>query len=104
MNTRTLSQVEKDIIEQLYREKQLFKPTHAYVTTTQELSIKRWNGEHPVDENTKIDKIPANTTLKIVMVSRLGDCGLTDNLNAEYGYNIRVEFDCAAIKDLRLKP
>lgn len=28
--------------------------------------------------------------VKVVMVSRFGDCGLTKNLQAEYGYDVRV--------------
>lgn len=34
--------------------------------------------------------IPAGTKVKIVMVSRFGDVGITDNLEAENGYGARV--------------
>jgi hypothetical protein len=45
--------------------------------------------------------IPAGATLKIVLISRLGDFGLTDDLTAEYGYRIRLPWDSPAITNLR---
>lgn len=35
--------------------------------------------------------LPAGTIVKVVMVSRLGDCGVTTNLDAESGYTLRVQ-------------
>lgn len=35
--------------------------------------------------------IPAGTIVKVVMVSRFGDCGITTDLKAENGYTARVE-------------
>lgn len=35
----------------------------------------------------------AGQTVKIVMVSRFGDVGITGQLDAEYGYNARVPID-----------
>lgn len=35
-------------------------------------------------------RIPAGTKVKIVMVSRLGDVGITDDLTAKTGYLARV--------------
>ena len=37
--------------------------------------------------------IPAGTKVKIVMVSRFGDVGITDDLDAENGYGARIELD-----------
>jgi hypothetical protein len=34
--------------------------------------------------------VPAGTPVRIVMVSRLGDVGITTNMRAEHGYNARV--------------
>lgn len=34
--------------------------------------------------------VPAGTKVKIVMVSRFGDVGITDDLTAEHGYLARV--------------
>ena len=36
------------------------------------------------EENTTYTEIPAGSTLKIVMVSRFGDCGLTDDMTASH--------------------
>lgn len=35
--------------------------------------------------------------VKVVMVSRLGDCGVTHDLNATSGYSLRVEPECLEI-------
>lgn len=35
--------------------------------------------------------IPAGTPVKVVMVSRFGDCGITTDLKAENGYDSRVQ-------------
>lgn len=35
--------------------------------------------------------IPAGTLVKVVMVSRFGDCGITTDLKAENGYTARVD-------------
>ena len=37
--------------------------------------------------------LPKGTLVKIVMVSRFGDVGITDNLQAECGYKVRVDLD-----------
>jgi hypothetical protein len=46
--------------------------------------------------------IPVGQTLKIVMVSRFGDAGLTDNLKADYGYSVRLDWEDAAMTNIRL--
>lgn len=102
--TRTLTPAEEALIRELYDLKAEYKPTHAYVTTTRPLPMRRWNGRHPVDENTVVDTIPAGATLKIVMASRLGDCGLTDDLNASHGYGLRLLWEDAAMTDIRREP
>ena len=102
------------IIEELYRRKNVhfdepdkgIQHTHAYVTITRPLVLKKWNGKHhpSVEANMTYEEKPAGTTLKIVMVSRFGDCGLTDDLNAEFGYHVRVDLDSPALSNLRWTP
>ena len=46
--------------------------------------------------------VPAMTTVKIVMVSRFGDVGITKNLDAETGYQARIAID--DIANLRETP
>lgn len=36
-------------------------------------------------------KLPAGSTVRIVMASRLGDLGITRNLNTQHGYETRVQ-------------
>lgn len=37
--------------------------------------------------------VPTGTRVKIVMSSRLGDVGITEDLTAERGYNLRIDRD-----------
>jgi hypothetical protein len=37
--------------------------------------------------------VAAGATVKIVMVSRLGDVGITDRLDTDHGYGCRIGFD-----------
>jgi len=92
-------------VEELYRRKAdgFDKPTHAYVTLTREIT----KSDDAVSMGERIGKkqvFPAGTTLKIVMVSRFGDCGVNDNLDAENGYFTRFAFDDPTIVDIRWQP
>lgn len=48
-----------------------------------------WHGHGATPEWT-YRYVPAGTLVKIVMVSRMGDVGITDNLDAENGYKARL--------------
>jgi hypothetical protein len=50
---------------------------------------RKWNGHGKVPEFTEFP-LPAGSVLKCVMVSRFGDCGLTNDLGAESGYILRL--------------
>jgi hypothetical protein len=101
--SRTLSPEEEIVVKELWQKKSNFQDTLAYVTTTQEIELKKWNGTHPVEKNSILVKIPSGSTLKIVMISRFGDVGLTDNLNAVNGYHTRVPVDDDSITDIRFE-
>jgi hypothetical protein len=45
---------------------------------------------------------PAGTRVKIVMVSRMGDVGVTEDLTKENGYGVRLPLD--ALCDLSQTP
>lgn len=60
---------------------------HVYMTTKVPLTLRIWNGHGKEDT---LKPLPIGTRVKIVMVSRFGDVGLTDDLAAENGYHIRV--------------
>ena len=95
--------IDEEIIADLYRLKASYKNTHAYVTTADYVTLNKWQGHNGQPEYLETI-VPPGTTLKIVMVSRFGDCGLTDDLSAENGYHIRLQFDSPLIKDLRWEP
>ena len=52
----------------------------------------RFTGRH-TEDGPEFEPHPyrAGQFVKVVMVSRFGDCGITDKLDAEYGYDVRVE-------------
>jgi hypothetical protein len=96
-----MSPPDHPVIVALWLAKQQGKHLTAYCTSTVPIQFQRWNKRHPVAENITFDTVPAGTTLKIVMVSRLGDVGLTDDLTAEYGYQVRVYPEDGEIVDIR---
>jgi hypothetical protein len=60
-----------------------------YATTTKDFTMSVWNGRHPVDENSTTYICPSGTRVRVWMVSRFGDAGITDNLVNPHGYNVR---------------
>lgn len=48
------------------------------------------DAEFPDAHTRRHTKIPAGTTVRIVMASRLGDLGITRELNKQHGYETRV--------------
>jgi hypothetical protein len=101
MTSRIFTDAEQVVFDHLWSQKQKHRDTHAFVTTTKDLTLKKWNGKHPPEENMKACPVKAGSTLKVVMVSRLGDFGLTDDLTADYGYHLRLDWTDPAITDLR---
>lgn len=96
-----MTATEEIIVRELYADKM---GKWAYCTAAAPLTFRRWNGIHPVEENTTVGVWPAGTVLKIVMVSRFDDCGLTDDLTAQRGYHCRASWDSGQIKDIRWQP
>lgn len=62
-----------------------------YAKTTKDLTMSVWNGKHEpsVDANCKEHVCKAGTRVRVWMVSRFGDVGVTDNLKDPKGYDIR---------------
>lgn len=65
--------------------------------------MSEWNGKHlpSIEANMRTYLVPKGSTLKVVMVSRFGDCGLTDDLETDYGYGLRLDWEDAAMTDIR---
>lgn len=63
---------------------------HRYMTAKVPVTLRKWQG-HGKDD--VVTELPIGTKVKIVMVSRFGDVGLTDDLAAEIGYHVRVPID-----------
>jgi hypothetical protein len=49
-----------------------------------------WEGGKP---KMRIVPLPPGSRVRIVMVSRMGDVGITDDLNSPQGYGMRVRLD-----------
>ena len=90
------------IRNELYRKKSNHEQYHAYCTVRKPLVLKKWNKVYPVDENMTYQQVNPGTTLKIVMVSRLGDFGVTDDLEASHGYHLRLDWDTDSVSGFRL--
>jgi hypothetical protein len=58
-------------------------------TLKRDCVFRTWHG-HGADPEFTHYTVPAGTKVKIVMVSRLGDVGITTNLGADNGYSARV--------------
>jgi hypothetical protein len=97
-----MTQDEQQILDELYRRKLAHEPYAAYCTASEPLGLKyytgRWVDGKPEMRDVSID---TGTTLRIVMVSRLGDIGLTEHLEAAYGYGIRLPLDSEKITRIR---
>jgi hypothetical protein len=98
-DTRPLLSREEEIIKQLYARSRDLPP--AYVTAARPIPMGSKDGKGPWGG--KPDRmIPVGSTLRIVMVSRMGDCGLSDNLDATHGYDVRFNWESAFMSDIRL--
>jgi len=60
-----------------------------YAKTTKDLEMNVWNGKHPVKENTTKHICKKGTKVRVWMVSRFGDVGVTDNIENPNGYDVR---------------
>ena len=62
-----------------------------YAKTTKDLTMSVWNGKHEpsVEANCKEHICKAGTRVRVWMVSRFGDAGVTDNLTNPKGYDVR---------------
>lgn len=69
-----------------------------YMTTKEPMTLKIWNQRRPGEPEYTEKVLPVGTRVKIVMVSRFNDVGITDDLTAETGYHLRID-----IPDLQQK-
>ena len=64
-----------------------------FASLREPLVIKVWNQRKPDMPGFTEVPLDAGTRVKIVMVSRFGDVGITDDLTAVNGYHARVALD-----------
>jgi hypothetical protein len=60
----------------------------AHATLTQPVVLQKWNGQGQEDT---LVPLKAGTRVNVVMASRFGDVGITDDLHAEGGYDFRIQ-------------
>lgn len=60
-----------------------------------------WNWQHPYAQNTISKTLPADTLVRVTMVSRLGDIGITEQLDATNGHDARIQ--CQNIKNISIE-
>ena len=61
------------------------------MTTKEPITLKIWNQRRPGEPEYTEKPLPVGTRVKIVMASRMGDVGITDDLSAEHGYHLRID-------------
>lgn len=101
--TRKTTPEEDAAIEEMYRRKSRFESPQGYITLVAPIPYGSTDDQGPWGPN-PLRIIPAGTSMKIVMVSRFDDCGLSDDLAAEWGYDVRLGWDDAAMSHIRLTP
>jgi hypothetical protein len=62
-------------------------------TILKDVTLHKWNQTHPVENNTTFIDCKSGSRVKINMISRMGDIGITDDLNKSNGYDLRG-LDC----------
>lgn len=62
-----------------------------YMTTKEPITLKIWNQRRHGEPEYTDKPLPVGTRVKIVMVSRFGDVGITDDLSVENGYHLRID-------------
>jgi hypothetical protein len=71
--------------------KKSFSDYQIYAKTTKDVTMSVWNGNHhpSIEANCKEHICKSGTRVRVWMVSRMGDAGITDNLINPIGYNAR---------------
>lgn len=64
-----------------------------FATLNSDMVMKIWNGTHPYEDNITEHFCPKDTVIKVVMISRLGDLGITCDHNRDFGYDLRISID-----------
>lgn len=62
-----------------------------YATTLVDFAASKFIGWEDGEACNQQWTIPAGTRVRIVMASRFGDVGITDDISAEHGYCVRCE-------------
>lgn len=64
-----------------------------YAETTKDITMQVWNHKHPAEQNMESHVCKESTKVRVWMVSRFGDVGITDVLENPRGYHARVDAD-----------
>jgi len=78
-----------DLMQQRHKKLKGWDSFEIYAKTTKDIEMDVWNGTHPVEGNTSTHVCKAGTKVRVWMVSRFGDVGVTDNLENPKGYDAR---------------
>lgn len=74
------------------KQKRIGYPNRHYGELKEDKIFCKFNGHYAKPEFTEY-LVKAGTTVKIVMVFRFGDVGITTDLKSEYGYDARVKLE-----------
>lgn len=71
----------------------LFGTFEILAVVNKDTTMNVWNGTHPVEENTTTHICKKDSIVKVWMISRMGDVGITDNIIDANGYAVRISID-----------
>lgn len=60
-----------------------------FAKATKDVKMNVWNGRHPFEENCIEHVCKTGTRVRVWMISRFGDVGITDNMDNSKGYDAR---------------
>lgn len=72
-------------------------------TLTRDVVMRKWQG-HCVDPEFVDVPVRAGTRVRVVMASRFGDVGITDDLEAKSGYHYRTNCVVGELAGKRVEP
>lgn len=77
---------QQELWERMFSDKRL----RAFATLKHDVVLSKWNGHGANPEFTDVP-MSRGSRVRVVMASRFGDVGITDDLTAIHGYHLRVQ-------------
>ena len=91
-----------ELFDELWARKRRGERYSAIATLALPVTMRHFVGWVGGQHRTQVVECPAGTTVRIVMVSRFGDFGITERLDTRHGYGARVMPDSGILTNCRM--